>query len=255
MATRRRTMLVSPHRWAIPVAAMLAVAACGDDGSSVPATVPIVAGDVLNAPTLGLAPHEIVESTVTIRASGCPPTFALGTASVVDDGLLLTAAHTVAGADQVDVVRRGSDAVSAQVVWFDPGLDLAVLAADTGDAKRIPLASAVDHEATAGSIARIEDSADGPVVFDVEILRHVNIATTDVYRELEVTRPGFEVGVDVRRGDSGALITVDGVGVGVVWSRSTATDGRAWAVDLPATLADPATRATLVEPVDNGRCI
>ena len=37
-------------------------------------------------------------------------------------------------------------------------------------------------------------------------MRTVNIDTTDIYLDADVTRPGFEVAADVEPGDSGAVV-------------------------------------------------
>jgi hypothetical protein len=102
-------------------------------------------------------------------------------------------------------------------------------------------------------VARVTD--DGSIeVVDVDVLRRVTIVTTDIYRDAEVRRSGLHLEADLDRGDSGAMVHLADGGVGIVWSRSTATDGRAWTVDLPAELTEASARRALVRPVDTGPC-
>jgi hypothetical protein len=96
---------------------------------------------------------------------------------------------------------------------------------------------------------------DRLVSVPVELVRRVEILTEDIYREGETRRPGYEVRAEIRPGDSGAVVVVDGSPVAVLWSRSRNEDTRAWAID-------PVRGGELIstqlaagsEPVDNGRC-
>ncbi|WP_353826782.1 S1C family serine protease [Agromyces sp. SYSU T0242] len=66
-----------------------------------------------------------------------------GSASVIsDDGVLLTSAHVVAGADRVEAAFGDGTAVEADVVGRDPLSDLAVLRADGRVPSPVPLGDA-----------------------------------------------------------------------------------------------------------------
>lgn len=203
---------------------------------------------------VGVARDVAAAGTVSVRAHGCGPQPDRGTGSVIDDaGLIVTAAHVVAGADlvEVDGPSGTSDAV---VVWFDGGLDVALLrtASSVGEPVAVsPIAPATPTNA----LVALPDTADRSVhIVEAEVLRAVTIATTDVARLRDVTRPGFEVAAEIARGDSGAMVYVDGVGIGIIWARSTRTEGRAWAVALPEEVTDPQLRAASLDPVDNAEC-
>lgn len=170
-------------------------------------------------------------AAVGVRARGCTPVAAEGSGVFVGAGLVLTAGHTVAGATAVDVLHRGS-AASAEVVAIDPTNDLAWLrvsdritaplpAADTRPARNV---AAVAYVWRAGAVHPIA----------VTIVRPVVIRTTDIYREADVERPGFELAGTIVPGDSGAAVLVGGELVGVVWARSNVARGRAYAIDVTA---------------------
>lgn len=192
-----------------------------------------------------------------VRSAGCGPRIEFGTATLIDDTLALTAAHVVAGAESVSVIdRQGVDHV-AQVVWFDPTLDIAALRVPADIATVVALQPSRADDATGGTVGVSRGAFDDRLITttDVAIPRHVNVATTDIYLEADVIRPGFEVTGAIEPGDSGTMVvTVDGA-AGIVWSRSTTTANRAWAVDVPDDFRSAAFRHELEPDVDVGRCL
>jgi S1-C subfamily serine protease len=195
----------------------------------------------------------IAEATVRVRADGCGPRTELGTGTSIGDGLVVTAAHVVAGADRVEVVDPSGDTTPAEVVMFDPVLDVATLRPNTDPGPPAPLRADPASEGETGVIAI--PSANGSIeLVDVEVVQRVTILTTDIYRDEQVQRPGLRVAVTVEPGDSGAMVHLAGGGVGIVWSRSTERSDQAWTVDLPDELRSPASRRALMEPVDTGPC-
>jgi hypothetical protein len=195
----------------------------------------------------------IEEATVRVRAQGCGPRVELGTGTSIDDGVVVTAAHVVAGATQIDVVDSAGTTIGAEVVWFDPGLDVAALRPAAAAGPPVPLRSEPARPGDVGVVGLIAD--DGSVeLTEVDVVQRVTIRTTDILREKDVERPGLRVAIAVEPGDSGAMVHLPDGGVGIVWSRSTTHDDQAWTVDVPTDLRDAATRRTLIEPVDVGPC-
>lgn len=177
-------------------------------------------------------PSSPIEATVTITATGCRNTLGRGIGTLIAPGLILTAAHTVAGADSI-TVDHDRRTFGANVAAFDPTMDLALLAIDDRSLASVPLTGKPPTTETAPgttgtAVVRRDDRL---VTLPVTIARRVNVTTEDVYGDGEVVRPGYELTADIEPGDSGALIVIDGVGVAVIWSRSRRTDERAWAID------------------------
>lgn len=195
----------------------------------------------------------IVAATVRIRADGCGPRTALGTGTSITDGLVVTAAHVVAGSDRVDVVTNDASTIAADVVLFDPDLDLAVLRPQTVIGPGVELGDVRPRAGAPGVIAVLGHDGTATLLA-VTIGRPVTIRTTDIYREESVRRPGFAIDARVEPGDSGAMVHLPGGGVGIVWARSNVDDDQAWAIDIPATLRRPSDRRALVTPVDTGPC-
>lgn len=205
-------------------------------------------------------------AVVAVRAEGCGPRTGQGSGAVIGHHLVVTAAHVVAGASSVTVTGRAGTETEAAIVLFDPDLDLAVLRTieDLGSPVLISDDDPEGGETVSILVARTETSTERPgaVEFDevlATVRRQAVIATTDIYREQPVRRPGFELEAEVEPGASGALVVEKGTGVGVIWARSNRTDGRAWAVDLPPEITDDEQRVSLADPaaqapVDPGRC-
>jgi S1-C subfamily serine protease len=196
----------------------------------------------------------IVEATVRVRADGCGPSTELGTGTSIPDGLVITAAHVVAGADRVEIVDRSGTAITTDVVLFDPDLDVAALRPSTVIGSSVALRDEVGRPGEQGVVALVSDDGTAePVAADV--LQRVMIRTTDIYRDQPVERAGLRVDVGVEPGDSGAMVHLPGGGVGIVWSRSSTAEEQVWTVDLPIELREASTRRALLDDVEVGPCL
>lgn len=192
-----------------------------------------------------------------VRSDGCAPNIGFGTATLIDNTLALTAAHVVAGADSVSVIDLDGVEHDARVVWFDPDQDIAALQVPTDVGTPLALQPAESDDIEQGIVAVSRGSFDDRMVTTavVDVPRHVNVTTTDIYLDDDVVRPGFEVTGAIEPGDSGTMVvTADGA-AGVVWSRSTSTAGRAWAVDVPDDFRQAPFRRSLDTEVERGPCL
>lgn len=230
---------------ALLAAAVLAITACGATRLQ-----PDIA-------TLDIATLDIARTAaIGVRAEGCNPSDDIGSGSMIDTDLALTAAHVVAGATDVRIVDANGEAYAADVVMFDPELDIAVLRA--AQPLGTPLTVGAPAEADdRGAIVtfRGDDEQRRLVTSRVRVMRTVDIDTTDIYLDRDVTRAGFELSAEIEPGDSGAVVVLPGgLAAGMIWSKSTQRDDRAWAIDLPTELADADHRSSLVDPVAVGDC-
>lgn len=199
---------------------------------------------------------DALRAALSVHAAGCSPSDDIGSGSMIDADLAVTAAHVVAGATDVRVAGADGAQQPADVVMFDPELDLAVLR--TSRPIGTPLGTAAPAETDDRGVIvtfRGTDGERGAVVSRVRVVRTVSIDTTDIYLERDVTRPGFEVNAEVEPGDSGAVVVLTGgLAGGMIWAKSTQRDDRAWAIDLPPELHDDGVRASLIDQVDTGVC-
>ncbi len=197
---------------------------------------PVALGALVSALTVAGCAPDHPSAVVGVRADGCGATAAEGSGAMIADGTVLTAAHTVAGATTVHIVSsHGSE--TAVVVGLDPTNDLALLRVrDRG----IPVLPAASERPPPGSPATVYAWRNGTVRrVDVTIVRPIVISTTDLYAEAHTERPGYQLAGTILPGDSGAAVLVGGHLVGVVWARSSATPGRAYAIDVAALAPDP----------------
>jgi hypothetical protein len=92
-----------------------------------------------------------------------------------------------------------------------------------------------------------------PIEQRFEVVAAVDIDVASIDGDGSSSRRGYELRARVEQGDSGSVLVSEGVATGVVFARSTATGGRAWAIDISeaySLLADAGDTA-----VDLGACV
>jgi len=165
---------------------------------------------------------------------------------------LMTNAHVVAGVDDPEV-EIGNDAVPAQVVYYNPDLDIAVLALDS--AGRPPLSFDTGVQAKT-AVAILGYPQDGP--FDVQTgrIRSVQrLRSPDIYGNGAVIRQVFSLRGLVRPGNSGGPILTSGGDVaGVVFAASVTDSDTGYALTAQAVAASATAGEQSDEQVDTGGC-
>jgi S1-C subfamily serine protease len=141
-----------------------------------------------------------------------------GTGFLYSPGRMMTNAHVVAGVDEPRV-QVGARDVPAEVVYYNPGLDLAVLKVPSLDGPYLQF----DRHGTAKQAGAILGyPQDGP--FDAQPARirsEQRLRSPDIYGKGTVTREVFAVRADVRPGNSGGpLVSSEGKVLGVVFAAS-----------------------------------
>lgn len=238
------------HRPATGVALALVLGACasGNDTGTVDDGT---AGSDATVVDVFVATDAALAGSVRIEASGCGPTDRNGMATAIDDDLLVTAAHVVAGADTVEVVDADGRRLTAEVVTFDPLLDIAALRVSDATVATVPIRPERAARDERGAVV-VSDVDDALEWVEVTVVRRATIETSDIYRDADVTRAGFEIDASIEPGDSGAAVHLPGGIAGIVWARSTVNPDRAWAIDIPDQFLDDAAAAD--SPVDTGPC-
>jgi len=146
----------------------------------------------------------------TIRAAGDSVVRVLGTACgigvegsgwVARRGLVVTAAHVVAGQRDTVVQTNGSyDSLPARALVFDPHNDVAVLEVPGLDARPLPLGD----PRSGTPVALIGYPANGPLQFTpARIGRTATVFSQDAYGHGPVTRTVTTIRGQVRHGNSG----------------------------------------------------
>ena len=221
--------------------------ACNSDASDPTATQ--------TAPTLDV--DAAVAAAVDVHTTGCGPRVGYGTGSLIAPDVVATAAHVVAGAEDIEVISSSNQRVTGTVILFDPDLDFALIRLPESIGSPLAPRDLTAQSGEEGVVVIPRTIDDDPVtveVADVTVLRSAKINTTDIYLDNDVVRHGFELEGSIDPGDSGAMVVVPGGGVGVVWARSNQYENRAWAIDLPPEALNSQRRAELTEAVDPGPC-
>ncbi len=183
------------------------------------------------------------EATVVIETTACGHASATsGVGVVLEDGRILTTAHTVSGAGTVHVSGTESDAT---IVAYDPAADLAVIEAGVG----LDGVHLTDAPVEVGDRLRLVRGSEETDVVDVSVLRRIDVRIDGVRTSEIVRRRGFEIDHRVELGDSGAgLFDESGGLVAVVYGRSTAGADRSFTVGVDAV------KALLDRPAATYRC-
>jgi len=159
------------------------------------------------------------ESVVKVRGQNRCGQGVEGSGFVYGPGRVMTNAHVVAGVSDVEV-SVGSETVPAEVVVYDPDLDIAVLSA-AGLADAAPLGFDFDVATRAG-VAILGYPQDGP--FDVETARiraEQRLRSPNIYGTSTVVREVYSLRGHVRPGNSGGpIVTSEGDVAGLVFAAS-----------------------------------
>jgi S1-C subfamily serine protease len=140
-------------------------------------------------------------SVVRVHGTACGLGIA-GSGWAVAPGLVVTAAHVVAGETDTTVQQPSSaQALPAQAVAFDAKNDIAVLRVPSLGARPLPMAT----PERGAAVAIVGYPGDGPLTATPSrIGTTATILASDAYGNRPVTRTVTSVGGSVRHGDSGA---------------------------------------------------
>ncbi len=167
----------------------------------------------------GLSPEteaRVAASTVKVEAQACGR-IQDGSGSFVGDDIVITNAHVVAGADEIDVIPGGAgDTLDAELVAFDPNRDLAVLRVPESDQAALPI-SDID---VGGNGAVFGYPGGGPLeISPFQVGDEVTAIGTDIYDRSQTRREVFVLAAELRPGDSGgALVNLAGEVVAVAFA-------------------------------------
>ena len=215
--------------------------------------IPLQAVDTPTDPEAQRIAGDAVDSVARVVTRACDVQVT-GTAFIVAPGYLVTNAHVVAGASAIRLATADGVA-DAEVVLFDPDLDIAVLVAPDVEGPSLDFAEGVPKRGTAG--AALGFAGGGPlVVMPAGVAGAYPATGRDIYDEERVTRDILGLRAAVEPGDSGGpLVLEDGTVGGVVFAeaRTEESVGYALAPDDVDERVAPAIGRT--SPVDVGPCL
>jgi S1-C subfamily serine protease len=175
-----------------------------------------------------------------------------GSGFVYADGRVMTNAHVVAGVSDPSVEING-DSVAAEVVHYDPDLDVAVLALDTTG---LPMLSFDTGAEAREGVAILGYPQDGP--YDVQVGRiraEQRLQSPDIYGDGSVIRSVFSLRGLVRPGNSGGpIVSSAGDVVGVVFAASVTDPDTGYALTAEQVGRSAASGVSGSDEVGTGDC-
>ncbi len=211
--------------------------------------VPAPQGAILSRPGVLRARESVVK--ILGSAGSCSRTLE-GTGFVYAAHRVMTNAHVVAGVD-APVVRLDDTDYGAEVVYYDPDIDVAVLAVDDLEAPALRFDSTAAAREAAAVLGYPEN---GP--YDVQparIREARTLRSPDIYGYQTVYRETYSIYSQVRPGNSGGpLVDSSGEVIGVVFAASI-TDVDTGYVLTADQVSEAASQGMLADlSVDTGAC-
>jgi S1-C subfamily serine protease len=166
---------------------------------------------------------------------------------------VMTNAHVVAGTRTLQAVTENGRAYDAEVVYFDPAMDLAVLSVPGLPVAPLTFASNADR---GENVAVLGYPENGGLNATPGRVRDELVAPgRDIYGEGAVVREVLSLRADVRPGNSGGpVVNRDGDVVGVVFAASVDRDDTGYAMTSRQVASAVAEGISAERPVSTGPC-
>jgi S1-C subfamily serine protease len=192
-------------------------------------------------------------SLYKVNSWGCGVT-TRGSSFLVSRHTLITAAHVVAGANRISV-QNDSGSYVAQVILFDPSVDVAVLSTD------VTLPGTVlnfqNTSAKPGTTGVVFGYAGGNDLQQLRavVLQKISAKGFDIYDKNTVIRSIYALRADITPGDSGApLLDTSGRVLGLVFGHSTTQEHTGYAVTAAQISPLVGNAVARNQVVTNGSC-
>jgi S1-C subfamily serine protease len=184
-------------------------------------------------------------------ATACSRTLE-GSGFVYSDGHVMTNAHVVAGVRH-PVVRIEDTDYAAQVVYYDPDIDAAVLAVPDLEAEALDFDTTAESEDLAAVLGYPEN---GP--YDVQPARvreQRTLRSPNIYGDATVYRDTYSLYARVRPGNSGGpVVDAGGDVIGVLFAASVTDADTGYALTADQVSEAAVAGNTAAAPVDTGGC-
>lgn len=194
----------------------------------------------------------------TVRLSGVAPdcdSIVTGSGFAVESNLVVTNAHVVAGVEELTVrVRPGQSSQQADVIYFDPRKDIAIVRTRGLGARPANLAQqdlGVGDSAVVSGYPRGERFRAEPV----RIRTQVTARGEDIYGRTGVEREVYVLRGVVERGNSGGPLSDEsGIVHGMVFASGMEDDEVAYALTADEVASAIAAARGMESVVDTGSC-
>lgn len=198
------------------------------------------------------AVQKVRPSVVKIEGEGCDSVVE-GSGFVAGDSVVVTNAHVVAGVRHPFVLDQNGKH-GADVVLFNPELDIAILRAKNLAGAPLPIDNQVAPNGTPAAVLGYPSGAGftaGPAV----ILDAFTAEGRDIYNQSQTMREVYSVKTDIEHGNSGGpIIDKDGEVIGVVFAKSVNYGHVGYALTMAQVQADIERARGLTEEVSTSSC-
>jgi S1-C subfamily serine protease len=176
-----------------------------------------------------------------------------GSGFVIAPQRVLTNAHVVAGTDTVSVEINGGD-LDAHVVFYNPDVDVAILAVPDLTASPLPWNTTAAKQGQDAIV--LGYPLDGPYhASAARIRQRMNLPGPNIYDDARVQRDVYTVYATVRSGNSGGpLIDPNGAVLGVVFGAAVDDSQTGFALTAQQVLSTIPNPAGLYRSVSTDQC-
>jgi S1-C subfamily serine protease len=165
------------------------------------------------------AVQKVRASVVKVEGAGCGGV-SDGSGFVADKNLVVTNAHVIAGVAHPYIID-GRGKHSADVIWFDPDLDMAVLRANDLGGEPLDILADRVNDGVAAAVLGYPGGGDFKARPSVVIESFTAIGR-NIYNQDETRRDVYSMKADIVPGSSGGpVIDSDGNVIGLVFAEST----------------------------------
>ncbi|HXZ83193.1 MAG TPA: MarP family serine protease [Acidimicrobiales bacterium] len=219
---------------------------------------PYVPVRLATEPQVVAVSHEVAGSVLKVVAIGCGGERD-GSGFVVQDDLVITNAHVVAGSNVIEAVATNGRASRLVPIWFDSRFDLAVLRiVHPLGISPLPVFPGFITRGTRAVIFGYPGG--GPLVAQpAGVISLFAAEGRDIYDQSLTVRNVYEVAGIVLPGNSGGPLVaqVNGIDevVGVVFSRSTSNSDVGFALATPGVVQRIEEALPVERPTHTGSCI
>jgi len=199
------------------------------------------------------------QSVLKVRGSNDCGRGVEGSGFLYSPDRLMTNAHVVAGVDDPEVEIDG-ESVDADVVYYNPDLDIAVLDVESGSLPALPFVDPDDEKTNVteakDGVAILGYPEDGP--FDIQrgrVRSEQRLRSPDIYGDGTVIREVYSLRGLVRPGNSGGpIVTTQGEVAGMVFAASVTDDNTGYALTAEQITESAASGRASNDEVSTGDC-
>lgn len=191
-------------------------------------------------------------SVTKIEGGGCGG-ISQGSGFVAAENLVITNAHVVAGVKNPSVID-GEGRHRAEVIWFDPDLDMAVLRTTGLGGDPLPLKPDAALNGTAGVVLGYPGGGDF-TAHPATILDSFKAIGRNIYNQGKTEREIYSVKSDIEPGNSGGpIVNKEGEVIGLVFAESTSYEDVGYALTMRAVIDGLNEAKLATSAVSTGTC-